>query len=1340
MILPSDVARLVLGYLSDEGLVRSRQVFLEESPHLSEIRQTAAQGQQVYIQPVLGKDLKGILEEYAAIRTQDELQQGNNVLGLLWKKLDTIVSQIRHYKGPHAAIAGQASGFHGSSHPKQSSSQSHRTFNLMTNMRRNHLQRGHVQATPAAAVVIAPATSAPHPAPVTTVVVNRDGQQQLVTSAPGPGQGHAVSVQTASCTVPAPATTPVPDTTPAPVTTPLPITTPAPVTTPVKNFLQNQEGSEKDFSHARSPKRKRAAPKRLTAVPELQKPVEYLLNSDDLLAKLAHTIGRVHFGQDGEEQDQRQETRKTDSLSVPTTPSAPPGPPDPEVAPLPLPAGEISNILDEFSDLFDMLGNIETPVSGSKGTQERRPDRSNTATPISLTDALDWSDIGMPEDQLPSSSAEASTDTHSTRGLGNSSTPQNICTTTSSAVLVNSTAPMTTTAAHMPGSVVIQPTTGPVSCTPAVVNSTTTGVQNIQPQPAQMSSTVPVLLQAQPLATVAPPQIIAVPRGMAVIQQNSTSLPSSVVSSNSSMACISLVGGTVGLPVLQLSSSQQGVSTTRSNVIFNTNTQTVPTAQSNRQSRLNVVPKPVPGKKPLPKTTISSTLPKPSPAKYATKQLTVREQDAKPLQGIVLPSPGRQTSPGMSSSQASLSGRVKTAHVRILDFGGSDETVADSSSSSFSQQAPGNLGRVHWLKQASQPQRPKQAKSSVTGRRKLRNPAQTVPQAPKQTAIGAVDVVEKQLVFVQPQTSGSNSQSAVNQPLVNKATSYKSGQGQGLVSSVEVVNRKVPVLSEKRSVSRAECVVENLDIAASVEISQSRGAHGRSRVQETDEAFIPAACSPPKDDRTAGVQLQRSMGTRSPQAREGAKDRNRKQKENVQKESKVVSRQKYRKDTYSKAEVFEGVNPDSPSTSRTLAAETLVSLATAITLHSGTADDALDDHDNGKATASGEQRIGNSTAVDTLHTGTAGNTTGTDTGISAKKSHTGAESSSTDRNKHVIATSGSVEKETRTEMLKPKQQHQKRDVIASNAKSQEVPENRLAVDNSLVSQEKSNTAGLQRSQLHGVLRTAGVDRTVGNAPANSAEKFSSVKETAASAVTGNQDAVIREQPKAGSDDGRTYTGVGDRGVFRTEMNKNSEKSEKTQKQRPTGKHVTFLEERNAGKGAAGDLEPESVRSEAQNDIAQDEVPSLIASQKVPSPVNEFSKTLSQQSGKRKAEKAEGRPQDVPVTKQQEVTPGRVTLQSRENNSENSTMERRGVFDERVEEGNERADGKRDVSRSNPVIVEIRGEKRGRSDSDTKPGKKPKTNKQRSKGSKHGKLKFPANLDVDSFLSKIHNGS
>ncbi|XP_078596677.1 uncharacterized protein LOC144873295 [Branchiostoma floridae x Branchiostoma japonicum] len=1324
MILPSDVARLVLGYLSDEGLVRSRQVFLEESPHLSELRQTAAQGQQVYIQPVLGKDLKGILEEYAAIRTQDELQQGNNVLGLLWKKLDTIVSQIRHYKGPHAAIGGQPSGFHGSSHPKQSSSQSHRTFNLMTNMRRNHLQRGQGQATPAAAVVIAPATSAPQPAPVTTVVVNRDWQQQLVTSAPGPGQGHAVSVQTASCTVPAPAATPVPDTTPAPNPTPLPITTPTPVTTPVKNFLQNQEGSEKDFSHARSPKRKRAAPKRLTAVPELQKPVEYLLNSDDLLAKLAHTIGRVHFGQDGEEQ--RQETRKTDSLSVPTTPSAPPDPSDPEVAPLPLPAGEISNILDEFSDLFDMLGNIETPVSGSKGTQERRPDRSNTATPISLTDALDWSDIGIPEDQLPSSSAETSTDTHSTTGLGNSSTPQNICTTTSSAILVNSTAPMTTTAAHMPGSVVIQPTTGPVSCTPAVVNSTTTGVQNIQPQPAQMSSTVPVLLQAQPLATVAPPQIIAVPRGMAVIQQNSTSLPSNVVSSNSSMACISLVGGTVGLPVLQLSSSQQGVATTRSNVIFTTNTQTVPTAQSNRQSRLNVVPKPVPGKKPLPKTTVSSALPKPSPAKYATKQLTVREQDAKPLQGIVLPSPGRQTSPGMSSSQASLSGRVKTAHVRILDFGGSDETVADSSSSSSSQQAPGNLGRVHWLKQASQPQRPKQAKSSVTGRRKLRNPAPAVPQAPQQTAIGAVDVVEKQLVFVQPQTSGSTSQSAVNQPLVNKATSYKSGQGQGLVSSVEVVNRKVPVSSEKQSVSRAECVVENLDIAASVEISQSRGAHGRSRVQETDEAFIPAACSPPKDSGTTGVQLQRSTGTRSPQAREGAKDRNRKQKENVQKESKVVSRQKYRKDTYSKAEMFEGVNPDSPSTSRTLAAETLVSLATAITLHSGTADDALDDHDHGKATASGVQRIENSTSADTC--------------LSAKKSPTSTESSSTDRNKHVIGTSGSVEKETRTEMLKPKEQHQKRDVIASNAKSQEVLENRPAVDNSLVSQEKNNTAGLQRSQLHGVLRIAGVDRTVGNATANSAEKLSSVKETAASAVTGNQDAVIREQPKAGSEDGKTSTGVGERNVFRTEINRNSEKSEKTRKQRPTGKHVTFLEEGNSGKGAAGDLEPESVRSEAQNNIAQDEVPSLIASQKVPGPANEFSKTLSQQSGKRKVENTEGRPQDVSVTKLQEVTPGRVTLQSRENNSENSTMERRGVFDERVEEGNERADGKRDVSKSNPVIVEIRGEKRGRSDSDTKPGKKPKTNKQRSKSGKHGKLKFPANLDVDSFLSKIHNGS
>ncbi|CAH1265414.1 NPAT [Branchiostoma lanceolatum] len=1328
MILSSDVARLVLGYLSDEGLVRSKQVFLEESPHLTEIRQTAAQGQRVYIQPVLGKDLKGILEEYAAIRTQDELQQGNNVLGLLWKKLDTVVSQIRHYKGPHGAIAGQSSSFHGSSHPKQSSSQSHRTFNLMTNMRRNHLQRGQVQATP---VVIAPA---PQPTPVTTVVVNREGQQQLVTSAPGSGHEHPASVQTPSCTAAVPVATPTPVATPVPVTATAPITTAAPVTTPVKNFLQNQEGSEKDFSHARSPKRKRAAPKRLTAVPELQKPVEYLLSSDDLLAKLAHTIGRVHFGQDGEEQGQ--ETTKTDSVSVPATPSAPLDHGDAEVGPLPLPAGEISNILDEFSDLFDMLGNIETPVSGSRGTQERRTDRSNTATPISLTDALDWSDIGMPEEQLPSSSAETNANIRSTTEQGNSSTLQNVCTTTSSAILVSSTAPTTSTGASVLGSVVLQPPTAPVSCTPAVVNSTTSGVQNIQSQPAQLTTTVPVLLQTQPLATVAPPQVIAVPRGMAVIQQNSSSIPSSVVSSNSSMACISLVGGTVGLPVLQLASNQQGVAATRSNMVFTTNTQTVPAAQPNRQSRLNVVPKPVPGKKSLPKTTISSKLPAPSPAKYATKQLTVREQDAKPLQGIVLPSPGKQTSPGKSSNQASLSGRVKTAHVRILDFGGSDEVESNSPSSS-SQQAPGNQGRVHWLKQATQPKRPKQAKSTaVTGRRKLRNPAQAVPQAPQQTAapaIAAVDVVERQLVFVEQQTSGSSSQvavhSAVNQPLVSKAIISQSGQGQVPVSSVEVVSKNVPVLSEKRSVRRAECVVENLDIAASVEISQSRGANGRSRVQETDEAFIPAGCSPPKDNRTTGVQLPRSTGIRSAQARENTKDRSRKQKENIQKESNVLSRQKHRKDMCLKAEMFEGVNPDSPSTSRTLAAETLVSLATAITLHSGTADDASDDHDNGKPTASGLQRVGNATSADTLHTGTAGDTTdsqktGTATCLSANISHTGTESSAADKSKSVHPTS--VEKETRTVGLEPKDQHQKRDVIVNNAKSQVAQENTPASGISSVSREENNTAGLPRSQHHGMAGTSAVDRTIRNASANSTEKISSTNE-ARSVVTGNKNVEIR----ASSVDGKTCTSVGESG---TEMVTNTENSEKTQKKRSTGKHVTFLEEGNTDRGSDDALQSPPDGPEAQNS----EMQSMIASQKAQGPVNDSSKTLSQQSGKGKEERAEGNPQVISVPNPQEVTPGRMTLQSREN-SDNGTTERRGVFDERVEV-NERAEGKKDVSQSNPVIVEIRGEKRGRSDSDAKPGKRPKTNKQRAKGGKHGRLKFPANLDVDSFLSKIHNGS
>ncbi|XP_019633341.1 PREDICTED: uncharacterized protein LOC109476763 [Branchiostoma belcheri] len=311
----------------------------------------------------------------------------------------------------------------------------------------------------------------------------------------------------------------------------------------------------------------------------------------------------------------------------------------------------------------------------------------------------------------------------------------------------------------------------------------------------------------------------------------------------------------------------------------------------------------------------------------------------------------------------------------------------------------------------------------------------------------------------------------------------------------------------------------------------------------------------------------------------------------------------------------------------------------------------------------------------------------------------------------------SLEKETRTEALKPKQQQQKRDVMVTDAKSQEAQENGTASVNSTVGQHENNTAVLSRTQHRG---TAGVDSTIRTATANSTPKISSTNKTT-SAVTDNKDTAIGEEPKASS--GAAKTSTSEKGVLRTETIKNSENSsEKMQKEKHTGKHVTFLEEKNVGRGTDDDLQPELDRPEAQDSVPHiSEVQKKIASQKGPGVFNDSFKTPSQRSGKE--EKTDLKPQD-----------GRATLQSREN-AENSSTERR------VEEGNERADGKRDVSRSNPVIVEIRGEKRGRSDSvDTKPGKRSKTHKQKTKGGRHGKLKFPANLDVDSFLSKIHNGS
>ncbi|XP_787942.2 uncharacterized protein LOC582916 [Strongylocentrotus purpuratus] len=99
--LPSDLARLVLDYLYSEGLQETYDVFLQESPHLEELRSFPAMG----ILPLGAKSLQVIVEEYYELMSQDtsKVKNANDALYKLWKRFDALLVQIKHhYKGSGA--------------------------------------------------------------------------------------------------------------------------------------------------------------------------------------------------------------------------------------------------------------------------------------------------------------------------------------------------------------------------------------------------------------------------------------------------------------------------------------------------------------------------------------------------------------------------------------------------------------------------------------------------------------------------------------------------------------------------------------------------------------------------------------------------------------------------------------------------------------------------------------------------------------------------------------------------------------------------------------------------------------------------------------------------------------------------------------------------------------------------------------------------------------------------------------------------------------------------------------------------------------------------------------
>ncbi|XP_008120416.1 protein NPAT isoform X1 [Anolis carolinensis] len=97
MLLPSDVARLVLGYLQQERLLATCRSFILESSDLKEYAEhcTGEGFVPACLLSLFGKNLITILNEYIAMKSKEATNDVPAMMSSLWKKLDYTLSQIR---------------------------------------------------------------------------------------------------------------------------------------------------------------------------------------------------------------------------------------------------------------------------------------------------------------------------------------------------------------------------------------------------------------------------------------------------------------------------------------------------------------------------------------------------------------------------------------------------------------------------------------------------------------------------------------------------------------------------------------------------------------------------------------------------------------------------------------------------------------------------------------------------------------------------------------------------------------------------------------------------------------------------------------------------------------------------------------------------------------------------------------------------------------------------------------------------------------------------------------------------------------------------------------------
>lgn len=153
MLLPSDVARLVLGYLQQEKLTATSQAFIVESPNLKEYAEhcSGERGVPACLLSLFGKSLTSILNEYVNMKAKETMTDVPTALTSLWKKLDVTLSQIRSLQPSTALCSNQTArtknGIAGMRQQRRVVPQ-HYFSELPSSNQFQHLSTGPVSITP----------------------------------------------------------------------------------------------------------------------------------------------------------------------------------------------------------------------------------------------------------------------------------------------------------------------------------------------------------------------------------------------------------------------------------------------------------------------------------------------------------------------------------------------------------------------------------------------------------------------------------------------------------------------------------------------------------------------------------------------------------------------------------------------------------------------------------------------------------------------------------------------------------------------------------------------------------------------------------------------------------------------------------------------------------------------------------------------------------------------------------------------------------------------------------------------------------------------------------------